>query len=95
MSYPYWSCMFERFSDQINHPDKDFRFATDPRRSAWALAHNTDLAYFGPDGWLEQHPEEAKEFASTYAHSLQIVYVVLSCLHIGCLSIAVWAQWVR
>jgi len=50
------------FSEMINHPDIDFRKNTDPLHTAFQLAFKTDISYFGADGWLTKHPQEAIEF---------------------------------
>ena len=46
----------------INHPDIEFRKNTDPFHTAFQLAFNTDIAYFGAGGWLTEHPQEAIKF---------------------------------
>ena len=46
----------------INHPDVEFRKNTDPLHTAFQLAFKTDISYFGADGWLTKHPQEAIEF---------------------------------
>ena len=46
----------------INHPDNEFRKNTDPLHTAFQLAFKTDTTYFGADGWLTKHPQEAIEF---------------------------------
>jgi len=49
-------------SQMITHPDIEFRKSTDPFHTAFQLAWNTDVAFFGAGGWLEQHPDEAFKF---------------------------------
>jgi hypothetical protein len=46
----------------INHPDIEFRKNTDPFHTAFQLAFNTDIAYFGAGGWLTKYPQEAVKF---------------------------------
>ena len=46
----------------INHPDIDFRKNTDPFHTAFQLAFNTDIPYFGAGGWLTKYPQEAVKF---------------------------------
>ena len=50
------------FSDMINHPDIEFRKNTDPFHTAFQLAFDTDMAYFGGGGWLTKYPQEAIKF---------------------------------
>lgn len=50
----------------INHPDPEFRKNTDPFHTAFQLAYNTDVAYFGANGWLTKHPEEAIKLSLRY-----------------------------
>ena len=50
------------FSEMMNHPDIEFRKNTDPFHTAFQLAFNTDIAYFGAGGWLTKYPKEAVKF---------------------------------
>ena len=50
----------------INHPDPEFRRKTDTTHTAFQLAYNTDLPYFGPNSWCSHEPEEATKFALAY-----------------------------
>ena len=50
------------FSEMINNPDIKFRKKTDPFHTAFQLAFNTDIAYFGAGGWLTKNPQEAVKF---------------------------------
>jgi hypothetical protein len=60
------NALFSRVSDSypamINHTDIDFRKNTDPFHTAFQLAYNTDVAYFGAGGWLTKDPQEAVKF---------------------------------
>jgi hypothetical protein len=47
----------------INHPDPEFRKKTDPLHTAFQLAYETDLPYFGSVSWCSNEPEEATKFA--------------------------------
>lgn len=51
------------FSEMINHPDVEFRKNTDPFHTAFQLAFNTDIAYFGAGGWLTKYPQDAVKFS--------------------------------
>ncbi|PFH52229.1 hypothetical protein AMATHDRAFT_74293 [Amanita thiersii Skay4041] len=50
------------FPQMINHPDSTFRANIDPFHTAFQLAFDTDVAYFGAGGWLTKDPEEAVKF---------------------------------
>ncbi|TFK53266.1 S-adenosyl-L-methionine-dependent methyltransferase [Heliocybe sulcata] len=58
--------MFHRiscaFPEHVNNPSKDFRFASDPHHTAWNIAYNTELPYFGANSWLTNNPGEAEKF---------------------------------
>jgi hypothetical protein len=47
----------------LNHPDPSFRKSDSPLHSAFQLSYETDLPYFGEEGWLTKHPEETMAFA--------------------------------
>ena len=50
------------FYDMITHPDIEFRQNTDPFHTAFQLAFNTDIAFFGAGGWLTKYPQDAIKF---------------------------------
>ena len=57
----------------INHPDIEFRKNTDPVHTAFQLAFNTDVAYFGAGGWLTKYPQEAIKFGlRLVAHNVSL-----------------------
>lgn len=62
----YMNGLFHRISeklpDHLAHPDPAFRAATDGQRTAWNLAYDTPVPYFGADGWLTKDPSEALKF---------------------------------
>ncbi len=64
------NALFSKISDtyptMINHPDPEFRKNTDPFHTAFQLAYNTDVAYFGAGGWLTKDPQEAVKFGLAY-----------------------------
>jgi hypothetical protein len=47
----------------LNHPDPSFRKSNSPFHAAFQLTNETDLPFFGEEGWLAKHPQEAKSFA--------------------------------
>ncbi|XP_006454122.1 hypothetical protein AGABI2DRAFT_182116 [Agaricus bisporus var. bisporus H97] len=62
----YMNALFSKVSDtypaMVNHTDLEFRKNTDPFHTAFQLAYNTDVAYFGAGGWLTKDPQEAVKF---------------------------------
>ncbi|TFK77452.1 S-adenosyl-L-methionine-dependent methyltransferase [Pluteus cervinus] len=50
------------FAGMINHSDESFRKSISPLHTAFQLSYNTDVAFFGADGWLTKDPEEAVRF---------------------------------
>ena len=50
------------FPEMINHPDPEFKKNTDPLHTAFQLSHNTDVGFFGADGWLTRGAGEAMKF---------------------------------
>ncbi|KAF9454163.1 S-adenosyl-L-methionine-dependent methyltransferase [Macrolepiota fuliginosa MF-IS2] len=62
----YMNALFSKVSDSypamINHPEQDFRKNTDPFHTAFQLAYDTDVTYFGAGGWLTKDPQEAVKF---------------------------------
>ncbi|KZT22278.1 S-adenosyl-L-methionine-dependent methyltransferase [Neolentinus lepideus HHB14362 ss-1] len=52
-----------KLPELMTHPDESFRMARDPTHTAWNIYANTDLPFFGPNGWLEKYPIEAQKFA--------------------------------
>lgn len=60
------NALFSKVSDtypaMVNHTDLEFRKNTDPFHTAFQLAYNTDVAYFGAGGWLTKDPQEAVKF---------------------------------
>lgn len=58
--------LFHRISEQLPghlaHADPAFRAATDGAHTAWNLAYDTPVPYFGADGWLTRDPAEALKF---------------------------------
>ncbi|KAF8078981.1 S-adenosyl-L-methionine-dependent methyltransferase [Lyophyllum atratum] len=51
-----------KFSEMVNHPDPEFRKSNDPLHTAFQLSHNTNVSFFGADGWLTKDREEAIKF---------------------------------
>jgi hypothetical protein len=47
----------------LNHPDPSFRKSDSPLHTAFQLAYETDLSFFGEEGWLTKYPQEARSFA--------------------------------
>ncbi|KXN88823.1 Demethylsterigmatocystin 6-O-methyltransferase [Leucoagaricus sp. SymC.cos] len=62
----YMNKLFSKVSDSypemINHPDPEFRKNTDQLHTAFQLAYDTDVSYFGAGGWLTKDPQEAIKF---------------------------------
>lgn len=60
------NALFSKVSDSypamVNHPDPEFRKNADPFHTAFQLAYNTDVTYFGAGGWLTKDPQEAVKF---------------------------------
>ncbi|EPQ51860.1 S-adenosyl-L-methionine-dependent methyltransferase [Gloeophyllum trabeum ATCC 11539] len=52
-----------KLPEALTHPDASFRMATDVAHTAFNLAYNTDLPFFGSESWTAQHPDEAQKFA--------------------------------
>lgn len=70
---PYWSVhqlrrneLFAKisvsFPKAINHPDPEYRKKDDPFHTAFNLQFNTEVSFFGADGWLTKDPEEPVKF---------------------------------
>ncbi|EPQ51857.1 S-adenosyl-L-methionine-dependent methyltransferase [Gloeophyllum trabeum ATCC 11539] len=52
-----------KLPEALTHPDESFRMATDVAHTAWNLAYDTDLPFFGPASWTAKYPEDAEKFA--------------------------------
>ncbi|KAG9225020.1 hypothetical protein CCMSSC00406_0001829 [Pleurotus cornucopiae] len=50
------------FPKAINHPDPEYRKKDDPFHTAFNLQYNTEVSFFGADGWLTKDPEEPVKF---------------------------------
>lgn len=62
----YMNELFHRISEKLPahlaHKDEAFRNAVDGTHTAWNLAYDTPVPFFGADGWLTKDPAEALRF---------------------------------
>ncbi|KII91762.1 hypothetical protein PLICRDRAFT_696754 [Plicaturopsis crispa FD-325 SS-3] len=48
--------------DMLNHPDPAFRHSNKQVHTAFQLSHNTDMSFFGENGWVTKDPQETACF---------------------------------